>query len=176
MKNLFYLLIFTCFISCGSDEEPTVDPVNTTITPNVGVGDITFESNGNDVIAQDGAYSSINAQSMPGGVNFTIWYDGTGMGYQLDSIDVGNLSLQEIVDMADDLVDLEQHIVQMVIMSPFPGATSDGIQLGSTKSDVVAVYGTADKVTSLYEEYDALNASFWYTSVDSTVRRIDLRK
>jgi len=171
MKNILFILLIG-LTACTGENTNDGDQI-VSITPNVGVGDLTFQNNGSDATAIYGAYDMINAFKSPDGTNFAIWYD-NGLAFQLDKIDLGNISLREVADNADNLVDLDQKIVQIVIMSPFRGETKEGIKLGSSKAEVIAAFGEPDNVGSLSDTYNNLNMDIWYSNTE-TIRRIDMK-
>lgn len=142
------------------------------ITPNVGVGSITFEDNGNKVIDKFGAYERITSVGTLGLTAFVMWFE-NGLAFQLDSVDTKGISLQEIVDRSDELINLNNNIITMVIMSPYEASTPDGIGMGSSRADVVAAYGEPDRTFGSGEIYDGINMAFSYNSND-IVNRIDL--
>ncbi len=175
MKKLLFLLSIIALLgssSCDSDDdmpEITSDPI---ITPQLGLGDITFEDDGNKVIQEYGMYSRLTAIRLLSDAAFVMWYD-NGLGFQLDYVDTEGFSLQEVVDMSSDLIDLDQKIITMVIMPPFKAETKEGLGIGSSKEEIVAAYGEPDKVFSTTEDYESLGVKFTYSTEDK-VRRIDL--
>ena len=176
MKNFsFLLIIFSCLLcACSSDDPDSGDIREVLITPNVGLSTITFNDDGNKVMSEYGMYERLTSVGGGGQTAFVMWFE-NGLGFQLDHIDTPGLSLQEIVDMSDDLIDLNQKVIQIIIMSPFEAMTTEGISLGSSRAEVHSFFGDPDSQTSSTETFDDINMNFWYNSSD-IVRRIDLFK
>ncbi len=170
------LLSFLILITIGCSSDPAEPEINDVIMPTVGVGDIRFQDTGSKVIDTYGAYDNITAIVSAGNALFVIWYDEAGLAFQMEKVDVGNRSLQEIVDEADMLVDPSMTLTTMVMMSPFKGATAEGIGLGTSRAKVIEAYGEPDEIGTLTEDYNDLKMSIWYNAAGDAVRRIDLFK
>ena len=170
-KGIILLTIFS-FLSCSTN--PVEDVINETLMPTVGVGDITFQDSGNKVVETYGTYDEITAIVSPDGAQFVIWYEDEGLGFQMEHVDVGSRSLQEIVDESELLIDLNKSLTTMVFMSKFKGTTMEGIGIGTSRDQVIEAYGEPDDIGSLAEDYDDLKMSVWYNSTNESVRRIDL--
>lgn len=173
MKNLALLFLLLGFLSCSDEtEEPTPTPtLNSEIKPGIGIGDLTFSSTGNDVLEIYGDVEDLTIVND----QFVLWYYDRGLGFQVEEIDLGGLTLQEAFDMRFELVDYSKSIIAMVILPPYDGKTSSGIKLGSPRADVVAVYGEPDNISSFAEDYDELNMRVGYNNSE-LVDRIDLLK
>ena len=169
--KLALILVLLLTISCSSEDGPE-STTESIITPLVGVGKITFQDDGNKVMDELGMYAHLSSTGSFNNTAFAMWYD-NGQGFLLDYIDTDGLSLQEIADMSSELIDLEQKIIAMVVMSSFQGKTSEGIGIGSSRAEVIATYGEPTKVGSLTEDYEDLGLNFWYNTSDH-VRRIDI--
>ena len=175
MKKLLFLLSVIALMgstACNSDDSMDEIASEAIITPQVGLGDITFQDDGNKVMEVYGMYNHLSANRNLSDAAFAMWYD-IGLGFQLDYIDTQGLSLQEVADMSSDLIDLNQKIITIVVMSPFKAETKEGLGIGSSKEEIVATYGEPDKVFSSTEDYESLGLKFTYNAEDK-VRRIDL--
>lgn len=173
MKNLLILFLFIGFVACSDDDggdmpNPTI---NNTIIPGTGIGDLTFNSTGNDVLAIYGDVEELTVVND----QFVLWYDNNTLGFQVEEIDLGGLSLQEVVDMRFELVDYSQTLIAMAIFPPYDGKTAEGIGIGSTRDAVVAAYGEPDEISSFAENYDSLRMRVGYNT-SNEVDRIDLLK
>ena len=176
MKNTYFLLLCIVFLfsSCSKDDGSPDEVKDVIITPNVGIGNISFQDNGHKVIDVYGPYERLTSVGGGGQTAFVMWFE-NGLGIQLDSVDTRGLSLQEVVNMSSELIDLDQPIITMVIMSPFDAATKEGVGLGSNRSEVISAFGEPDNNFGSAELYDDINMGFTYNS-ENILRRIDLFK
>ena len=172
VKHIIFILSLLA-LACSSEDDPSSDTASTPILPNQGIGEIRFGDPGSKAIATFGPYERTTVLSQPDGAEFVLWFE-NGLAFRLDKEDIGNLSLQEIVDRSDELVNLDRPIIQMIIMSPFLGETPEGIRIGSPKADVISAYGEPDKLISNAENYESLKMTFSYSFSNDTVRRIDI--
>ncbi|MEM1327631.1 MAG: hypothetical protein AAGI23_16840 [Bacteroidota bacterium] len=165
--QLSLLLMVLCFTSCEK-ENLNKDVL---ITPGVGLGEITFSSTGSDVISKYGTYERLTVVRSLSNTSFVMWYD-NGLGFQLEHFEIEDLSLREISDQKEELIDVSQKVIQIVVMPPFEAVTTEGIRLGSPKADVIAAYGESS-TTFGGELYEDLGLNIWYNSSDE-VNRIDV--
>lgn len=166
---LFFVALLIPSCSKDGDSEVASEPL---ITPNAGVGNVTFQDDGNKVMEEYGMYSHLTSVGGGGQTAFVMWYD-NGLGFQLDHVETKGLSLQEVVDMSSDLIDLNQQVIQIVIMTPFMAKTKEDVGMGSSRDEVIAVYGEPDKDIASAEDYESLKMRFYY-GTSNNVRRIDL--
>ncbi len=172
MKKINILLIFIALLAYSCSSEDSLDEQDMTITPNVGVANITFEDDGNKVIEEYGTYERLTSVGTLGLTAFVMWYE-NGLAFQLDSVETRGITLQEIVDRSDELINLDNNVITMVIMSPYEASTAEGVGMGSSRSEVVEVYGEPDRTFGSADLYDNINMGFSYNSSD-IVTRIDL--
>ncbi len=172
--NYFKLLVFliTAFlISCSSDDPDTDDTI--TILPNIGLSNISFQDDGAKVIDIYGAYERVTVARAASDADFVLWYDSKGLGFRLQPVNTSGYSLQETIDNADQLIDLDQNIKQIILMSPFAGQTNQGIGIGSTRDEIEAAYGLHDSTFGSGELHENVNIYFSYNSMD-IVTRMDI--
>ena len=86
MKNIFLFFLILGFIGCSdSNEDPDPLPtINSEIKPSIGIGDLTFSNNGNDVINIYGTVEDLTIVND----QFVLWYYDRGLGFQLEEIDL----------------------------------------------------------------------------------------
>ena len=175
MKFTWCLIPILLMFSCSNDSDNVLEDDTVIITPGIGIGAISFNSTGSDVTTNFGDAEDITAIRQPSGTQFVIWYYDKGLGFRLDEIEVGSITLQEVHDMRFDLIDYSQKIYSMTILPPFKGETSDGIKLGSTKNEVVQAFGDPEGEIAGADSYNNGKFLISYNS-SSVVNRIDMLK
>lgn len=170
MKRILFFLLIISFISCSDDGGDSPSNKNT-IYPGQGVGDITFNSTGLDIIDVYGDPEDITIVNR----RFVMWYYDVGIGFLLGDRFEGPGTLQELFDMRFDIIDYNSTTTNIAILPPFPGATTTGLKLGSSKEEIIAAFGEPNDVGTSYDTYDSPVMFIWYNS-EEKVRRMDLFK
>ena len=172
MKYQLILLLFICLASCSdSESEMPETKINNSILLGQGVGDITFNSSGNDIKAIYGDPEDITIVNR----RFVMWYYDIGLGFLLDFEYEGEETLNELVALRFDLIDYTSNTTNIVILTAFDGATPDGIKIGTMREEVISKLGEPLDIGSLYESYETPTIYVWYNS-SNKVDRIDLFK
>jgi len=125
-KNLFILASMVLFFlaACKKDSTTTVASV---ITPGTGITEINIGQTAQEIINKLGAGSDSNF-SIGGFYTHSKTYLDKGISVQFEQ-------------STSSKITSDQKILYITVSSPYTGATSKGIKIGSKKSEVTAAYG-----------------------------------
>jgi hypothetical protein len=139
MKNLTFvffavLCLSVCFLSCG-DEMTEPKMIDYTMIPGQGIGNLKIGDLGSKVKSELGeGFVPIKNEGSYGNASYNYFNDPKGIDvifgqYSSVDLDVDTLPIQSFY-LFDD----------------FDGMTKEGIKIGSTKAEVIAVYGEPDQM------------------------------
>ena len=161
MKNLiftsFALLCLTlCFSSCSEEE------IDYTIYPGQGIGSLKIGDLGSTVFdALGDDFETIVNVGTSGNANYNYYSEPRGIDIVFGQQSSGDLDINTLP------------VEGFIIFEGFPGMTTAGITIGSTRDDVIAAYGEPDEQDTTFFEINIYYIGMLVTYDDNDlVRRI----
>lgn len=156
MKTKIFVCLVLAFVGCSSDEKSLNDEV---IIPGMGITSISFGDSAKNIFD---AFGSVTPR--------TLSINGDGFRYFLDYPAGVTFIIEE---GTTEELDESLKVFAMTFESPFEGATSEGIGIGSTKSELEAAFGEPDSDLGGSTYFDlGMNVSF----VDDVIDYIQIEE